>query len=113
MAIAALYNIPASPQTLAEWSFVNAAHHRDIARVIMQTRSQFVTEYVLDPFDPEGDLESWLYRHGAMHLNQNQILGISGYDLIGVDWNDPEKLSVWIDQHANEHLRAAQILGVD
>lgn len=110
-AIAALYNVPGTESEFLSWSFVNAAHHRDINRVIYQLVGLVLTEYQLDPFDPNNP-GVWLYQHQLMHENQNAALGIAGYDLLDVDWQDPAERAGWIQLHFNEHLQAANILRI-
>lgn len=111
MSIAALYNIPVSPEQLAQWSFVNAAAHADIVRLIFQISGKQLDQFVLDPFDPQ-DAGTWLYQHQIMHQQMDAVLGISGYDLTDVDFTNQGILAGWIASHAVEHVQAANILGV-
>jgi hypothetical protein len=111
VSIAALYNIPASPEQLAQWSFVNAAAHADIVRLIFQITGQQLDSFVLDPFDPSA-METWAYQHQIMHQQMDAVLGISGYDLLDVDFTNQGILAGWVQSHASEHVQAANILGV-
>jgi len=111
VSLAALFNVPQTPDQLAEWSFVNAAAHLDINRVILQTRSIVIPAYVLDPINPN-DMQTWLYQHQIMHQDMDAVLGIAGYDLLDVDWNDKGEFAGWIAAHANEHVQAGQILNL-
>ena len=112
--VATLFETPTTPALFALWSSVHVAHHRDINRVIYQVYKLALPEYMLDPLNPldETALNNWLYVHQAMHQNQDQVLGIAGYDLSDVDWTDRESLAFWTQQHANEHYQAANILGI-
>jgi hypothetical protein len=113
MSIAALWNVPRTPAETAEWSFVNAAAHADIVRVIFQTTGQVLDSYVLDPFDPKGDsFDTWLYQHFTMHQQMDAILGIQGYDLTDADFSDESATAVWVAAHVIEHLQAAQKLNL-
>lgn len=109
--IANLANIPGDPRSLAHWSFTNMAHHRDINREIYRVYEIALPEYILDPFLPQAS-DNFLYAHQIMHNNMNAVLGISGYNLRDVDWNDEGQLASWISLHFNEHYQANQILGV-
>jgi len=111
MAIAALFNIPGTPEEWAQWSFCNAAQHRDENRVIFQTLGKELPEYVLDPFDPQNP-GVWFDQHQIMHKNTDALLGISGFDLTDVDFNDKNQLAGWIYLHANEHFQAGNILRI-
>lgn len=114
MSIAALYNIPVSPDQLAVWSFANATHHADIVRLIFQANGRVLDAYVLDPFDPQNPagMQAWVYQHQVMHQQMDAVLGISGYDLTDVDFTNQGSLAGWIQSHASEHVQAAKILGV-
>lgn len=109
--VAAIYNVPSTQQELDAWSFSHAAHHRDINRVIFQTLGINLPEYVLDPFDIRNP-GVWLEQHQQMHNNQDELLGIAGFDLVDVDLTDYNQLSGWIYLVAYEHKQAADILGI-
>ena len=111
MALAALYNLPGSQEELDEWSFAHAAHHRDLIDAIQRKFGLFSDSYVLDPFNPK-DMGTWLYQHQTMHFTLDAQIGLSGFDLTDVDWQDRGQLSGWIYLNANEHYNAALILGV-
>ena len=112
--VATLFEVPTTPQVFALWNSAHVAHHRDINRVIYQNFKLALPEYMLDPLNPldESALNNWLYLHQAMHANQDQVLGIVGYDLTDVDWTDRQVLEFWIQEHANEHYQAANILEI-
>jgi hypothetical protein len=111
MGLATLYNIPQDPVSLAEWSFSHASNHADIVRFIFAQKGVRLASFVLDPVDPQNPAV-WVYQHQLMHNQMNQVLGIAGQDLTGLDWNDPEGLSAWIDDNASEHLQANSKLGI-
>lgn len=109
--LADLYNVPSNDAERAQWAFAHMAHHRDINRVIYQLLKVSLVEYPLDPInvDNSGD---WEYLHQVMHDSQNQILGIQGNDLTGVDWKDQNLLAGWTWLNASEHYQAATILEI-
>ena len=109
--LANLYNVPGTDAERAEWSFSHMAHHRDIALAIYDLIAVALPEYILDPIDPN-DTGQWEYQHQLMHDNQNQILGIEGQDLTGIDWKNPNILTAWIFLNSSEHYQAAQILRI-
>ena len=110
-AIANIYNVPSTDSELASWAFAHMAHHRDINRRIYELVSISLPEYTLDPIDPN-DVGQWEYQHQLMHNNQNQVLGIMGFDLSEVNWQDSNLLAGWIWLNASEHLQAADILEI-
>lgn len=114
MAIAALQNIPGTPEELAQWSFAHAVHHIDINAAIYRIGAIALPEFVLDPFDPsnENAMGTWFYLHQQMHENQNALLGIAGNNLVDVDWSNQGELAGWINLNFVEHLQASNILGV-
>jgi hypothetical protein len=109
--LANLFNVPSTDEERAQWSFAHMAHHRDINQQIYTLIKVALPEYILDPVDPS-DTSQWEYQHQLMHDNQNQLLGISGQDLTGVDWNDQRLLAGWIWLNANEHYQAAAELEI-
>lgn len=109
--LANLYNVPSTDEERAAWSFSHMAHHRDINQRIYTLVKVALPEYILDPIDPN-DVGQWEYQHQLMHDTQNQILGINGQDLTGVDWKDQRILAAWIFLNSDEHYQASQILGI-
>ena len=109
--LADLYNVPSTDAERAQWSFAHMAHHRDINEKIYVLLKIALPEYILDPIDPN-DTGQWEYLHQTMHDNQNQILGIQGQDLTGIDWKDQNLLSSWIWLNGSEHYQASAILEV-
>ena len=109
--LANLYNVPSTDEQRAQWSFSHMAHHRDInARIYLLVKIA-LPEYILDPVNPD-DVGDWEYQHQLMHDNQNQILGISGQDLTGIDWKDQNLLTGWLFLNASEHYQASAILEI-
>ena len=92
MALANLYNVPTTPEQLNNWAFAHMSHHRDIIRVVYQVLALALPEYALDPVVPSS--------------------GGAPYNLLGLDWNNENKLSAWIQLNADEHRRAGNILGL-
>ncbi len=113
MSLAGLYNIPNDEQQLAQWSFINAAAHADINRVIFERFNISIPAYALDPIPTESkDLQVWLYQHQQMHTDMDAVLGIQGFDLTDVNWQDRSQFAGWIEGHAIEHLQAGRILNL-
>ncbi len=109
--LANLYNVPTTDAERAQWSFSHMAHHRDINLAIYRLIKVALPEYILDPINPE-DQGEWEYQHQLMHDNQNQLLGIQGQDLTGVDWKDQRLLAGWIFLNQSEHYLASNILEI-
>jgi hypothetical protein len=109
--LADLANVPVSDADRAQWTFAHAAHHRDIAARIYLLVKVALPEYILDPVNIV-DSGDWEYQHQLMHDNQNQVLGITGQDLTGIDWKDQRLLAAWVQVNFNEHLQASNILGI-
>ncbi len=117
MALAQIGAIPSSSDELNSWSLSHASHHDDIILAINRreiaasTPITRFTTYVLDPFNPE-DPGNWLWQHAQMHNEMNQALGISGYDLNNLDWNDQGSVADWIARNWDEHNRVGTFLNV-
>lgn len=115
MALADLYNVPVSQTDLLHWSFVHAAHHYDIVRVIQEQKNLTLSTFILDPFDPNSDsFDTWLYNHQSMHDQMEAVLrlNVSNFDLSTVDWQDAQALQFWINFNALAHVQAGAILGL-
>lgn len=109
--VAGLYNVPSSERELQTWSFIHAAHHIDINRILYQLLNVNLDGYVLDPFDPKNP-DTFLQNHQTMHKQMDVFLGISGYNLLAVDMTDEGQFTNWIRLNADEHYKAANILGL-
>ena len=70
-----------------------------------------LTTYQLSPVDPD-NLGVWLYQHQIMHNQINLVLGTSGYNLLSLDWQDPDQFQEWINENADEHQRICAALGI-
>lgn len=109
--IAGLYNVPSTEAELNTWAFAHAAHHRDINRLILQLTGTQLIESILDPINPN-DIGVWLYQHQQMHDQFEAVLGIAGYDLLDVDWENQNELAGWVLLNASAHQQAANILQI-
>lgn len=109
--LANLYNIPGTDEERSQWAFSHMAHHRDINAQIYNLLKLALPEYILDPVNPDDD-GTWEYQHQLMHDNQNQLLGIDGQDLTGLNWKDKNLLAGWILLNASEHYQASSILEI-
>ena len=109
--VAGLYNVPSSAPEFQTWSFIHAAHHVDINRILYQLLNVSLDAYVLDPFDPTNP-DTFLQNHQTMHKQMDAFLGISGYNLLSVDMTDEAQFANWIALNADEHFKAANILGL-
>ena len=109
--LASLANVPGTDEERAFWTFAHMAHHRDINARIYLLAKIALPEYILDPVNIN-DAGDWEYQHQLMHDDQNQILGITGQDLTGIDWKDQRLLAAWVQLNFNEHLQASNILEI-
>jgi hypothetical protein len=107
--IASLANVPVSDQERSDWAFAHMAHHRDINAQIYDLVKIALPEYILDPIDAN-DIGTWEYQHQLMHDAQNELLGVQGQDLTGVDWKNQNVLAGWVFLNFSEHYQASQIL---
>lgn len=111
MGVASLFNIPSDEDSMSFFSFNNAAHHRDIIRVIYQNDAIALEEFAIEPI-VESNIQVFLQNHQVMHDQMNAVLGLSGFNLRDVNWSDPAQRQFWIGNHAFEHYQAGNILGV-
>ena len=106
MALAALFNTPNDPASLALWSFAHAVHHFDMNQQIQKRYGVTMPSFILDPFDPNNSA-TWEAQHQDLHVAMRQVLNISGFDLSEVNWQIPDSLAAWIQANAAEHIEAA------
>lgn len=111
MSIANLYNSPLDERALTQFSFSNQDEHFKIAAKIYRVFGINPQLYPLDPI-PVFDMGAWLHTHQQAHNQQNQILGIVGNDLTGLNFRRRDQIAAWTNIHAQEHYLAAQILNL-
>lgn len=111
MAVADLFNIPSTDEEMAKWSFIHMAHHREVNFAIQQKYGIDLPEYPLDPVSLD-DAQSFLNQHQEMHNNSDAILGVAGFNLSEVDWNDPGKRAGWIYLNAILHVAEGSALEI-
>jgi hypothetical protein len=111
MGLPLLFRLPDDSDSWNAWAFNHAAIHYTIIRTIAAQKTQTLTQYPLDPIDPN-DLGFWLYQHQVMHNQANAALGTSGYDLLSLDWSQPADFQEWLQLNGDEHRKWGGILGV-
>lgn len=114
MGLADILTFPKTAQELRKWTFCHQAAHLDINSRIQEKFSIPLPMYVLDPVDPKDPISMgiWSYEHQILHSNQNSILGITGNDLLGIDFTNSGILQSWLFLHIVEHQQAAGLLGL-
>jgi len=110
-AIAALFNVPGTEQELAQWSAAHAIHHRDIIQAIFLATGIELPQFPLDPITQDA-IENWAAWHQQMHNDFQAVLGIAGYDLLDVDWQDRNQIAGFVFLNASIHKQASDILGI-
>jgi hypothetical protein len=72
---------------------------------------QALTQFQLSPINSD-DFGGWLYQHQTMHSQINQVLGLTGFNLIDLDLEDDKQFAEWLNQNADEHARICSVLGI-
>ena len=111
MSVVNIFNVPTTPNELAQWSFLHMAMHRGQNLAVFRQFKVYLPEYVLDPFDPQAS-GGWFYNHQLMHNNMDAILGVSPFDLIDVQWSDEAQRIGWVQSHAQQHQQETNQLDV-
>ena len=112
MSLPALYTAPQSADDWDAWSFNHAAIHYDLVQAAtMQKNVTGLQTFMLHPISDD-DVGMWLYWHQTMHNQLNSVLKTSGYNLLQVDFEDPDSVSEWLYLNGDEHARFNAILGV-
>ena len=113
MSLPLLYSQPTDDDSWRSWAFNHAANHYDILQAVLVQKSQNLTQFCLDPMDPD-NLGLWLYQHQEMHNQVNAVLNANNlaYDLLAFDWDDPDQFSEWLLLNGSEHQRICAALGI-
>ena len=107
---ALLFNTPHDPGTLAEFSSVHQFDHFEISRGLFEKLNVTAEVPPLDPIPVRFDLFTWLMNHQFVHNQANGYLGLSGFDLTGVDFTQREQFLIWTRYNALEHQNMAMKL---
>ena len=105
-----LYPSP-TEQGWNEWSFANKSHHDAIDAAILSVLGVAVTKYRIWPTSAD-NFSDFLEQHQQAHTQYNQLLGIDGQDLTGLNLKDKPNTQAWFWSHYVQHQAAAQILGL-
>src|ERR1700693_3796602 len=100
--LAGLYSIPQSPDEWRQWSFVHAAHHRDISLLLFTIYGVSSESFALDPIPGAAPDDSWLLMNQSAHIVMDATLGINSCNLENVDFTDQAQLQTWINNHGQE-----------
>lgn len=111
MSLPLLFARPDSEDSRNLWAFNHAAIHFTVNDAIFTQKNAKIDSFQLSPINPD-DIGLWLYRHQMMHNEANNVLGLTGFDLLELDWNDPDAFQTWLALHGDEHQRWNQALGV-
>lgn len=113
MSLPSLLNVPSSKNDWDTWSFAHRTHHDLIRQAIFRQTNgaDNLFQYQLDPL-PADEIHDWLSRNQQSHDDMNQVLGLQGVDLEGVDFKDKKQLFAWIQIHWLEHQNASLALDI-
>lgn len=112
MGLPLLFARPEDDDARKLWAFNHQAIHFAVNDAVFSQKSQKIPSFQLSPIDPD-NIGMWLYEHQSMHNMTNAALGLSGgFDLLSLDWQDPDSFQEWLQLHGDEHLRWNEKLGV-
>ena len=111
MSLPAIYATPTDDDSWQRWSFNHAANHYGLVGAARTAKNAQLSQFALDPFDQD-DPGLWFYMHQTMHDQINSLLGSSGFNLLELDWKDPQQFAAWLQFNGDEHLRFSGALNV-
>jgi hypothetical protein len=111
MPLVNLLNVPKTDQDWAVWGFSHKDSHAKIRQAIQKQKALNLTEYVLDPINPQ-DVQIFLDNNAQTHKDMNAALGTQGSDLQDADLSTEEGLESWIEIHYQEHYDAETALEI-
>lgn len=91
------------PRSREEWSFHHGDHHVAVHGAIQAQGGGNAIVWQLYPINWK-DWDAYALRHQSAHDSVNQVLGINGSDLTGVDFNNQLEAENWHFRHFAEHL---------
>ena len=111
--LAGLYNFELKDSGLQEFFAVcNQDSHERIITAVNSSKKTNLEQFNLDPLDPS-DLQTWLEQHQQLHNDMNAALGLTGYNLNTISFEDAGSVQLWVQLHVQEHLAAHQKLGLE
>ena len=93
MTLASLANAPTDGNSMSEWTFA----HSDLCQrtiTYLNDRGNDLVMQQLDPI-PLFDVNNFTLRVQTVHNSINGVLGVSGFDLLDLNINDPESIRSW------------------
>ncbi len=109
--LASLLNVPRTSTDWSRWSFSHQNSHVKIGNAILAQGGPNLPIPVLDPVNFNA-VKTFLERNQQAHTDMNNVLGLQGSDLEGVDIGEVRELQGWIWDHYLEHQAAEQALKV-
>jgi hypothetical protein len=112
MSLPLLYAAPEDQEGWKSWGFNHAANHYDWIPAFQSQKNIIgFQQFILSPIDPQ-ELGMFLYNHQAAHDQANSALGTQGFNLLSLDWKDPDQFAEWLRANADEHVRISAALGI-
>lgn len=93
MTLASLANSPTDAQSMNEWTFA----HSDLCLRTIDYLNAKGSAIVMEQMDPVAlfDVQNFTLRVQDVHNSINGVLGISGFDLLDLNINDPNSVRSW------------------
>lgn len=93
MTLASLANSPTDAQSMNEWTFA----HSDLCLRTIDFLNGKGNSIVMQQMDPVAlfDVQNALLRIQSVHNDVNGVLGIAGFDLLDLNFNDPNSVRSW------------------
>lgn len=94
-----------------DWAFDNADDHIFVRDMVQVKNTVNLVQYPLYPLNWDR-WDTFAMTHQSAHDEINELLGLPGTDLTGVDFNDPKKAEEWHLSHYREHEAWHAALGI-
>lgn len=107
-----LFNAPTDVGMWLSFGSVHQLDHFGLVRQVLDKRQILLGMLPIDPVpvDNPSAMLTWFQHHQALHNALNGAVGLGGFDLSFVDFNDQSRASHWIQDHAIEHMRISAFL---
>jgi hypothetical protein len=103
--LAALENLPQTPDGWNRFSWDHRNSHDRIRAAIKTKYGADLSDYQVDPIDSNA-IGDFLQNNSQLHGDMNGVLGLQSSDLQDVNFGDKPQFEAWVRLHYLEHQQA-------
>ena len=108
--LAALENIPRSPQQWSLWAWDHRDSHDRIRAAILRRTGSNLADWQIEPINPNY-MTDFLQANSSLHDDMNSALNLQSTNIQDANLGDEKELAAWIKLHYLEHYYAEIVSG--